>query len=116
MFTKSKFSQINDKRFYFPGGIFFLPFHHPILKELNEFKKEKGQRIEKNFWQEKERLLEIERKALRNNNRLYLHHQILMTEPKIFFIDKKENFKKNSKIIRKNTKDVILEGKWMLKA
>ena len=107
--TKSKFSQINDKRFYFPDGIFSLPFHHPILKELNEFKEEKGQRIEKYFWQEKEKFLEIERKALRNNSRLYLYHQISMMEPKIFFIDKKENFKKNRKIIKKkkNTKDII---------
>ena len=36
---KNKFSQINDKRFYFPDGILSLPFHQPKLKELNEFKK-----------------------------------------------------------------------------
>ena len=46
---KSKFSQINDKRFSFPGGILFLPFYHPNLKELNEFKKKMDQRVEKYF-------------------------------------------------------------------
>ena len=29
--VKNKFSQINDKRFYFPNGIVSLPFHHPLL-------------------------------------------------------------------------------------
>ena len=43
---KNKFSQINGKRFYFPDGILSLPFYHPNLKELNEFKEKMGQRIE----------------------------------------------------------------------
>ena len=70
--VKGKFSQLNDKRFYFPGGILYLPFYHPNLKELNEFKQKKGQRIEKYFWEKKEKLLEIEKRALKNNSRLYL--------------------------------------------
>ena len=37
--VKSNFSQINNKRSYFPDGTLSLPFHHPNLKELNEFKK-----------------------------------------------------------------------------
>ena len=40
--VKAKFSQLNDKRFYFPNGILSLPFGHPSLKELDEFKNEKG--------------------------------------------------------------------------
>ena len=59
--TKNKFLQINDKRFYFPDGILLLPFYHLNLKELNEFKQQMGQRIEKYFWDEKEKLLEIEK-------------------------------------------------------
>ena len=39
---KSKFSEINDKRFYFPDGVLSFPFHHPNLKELNEFKEKNG--------------------------------------------------------------------------
>ena len=72
--VKSKFLQINDKRFYFPNGILSLSFHHLNLKELNEFKEKMGQRIEKYFWNEKEKLLEIEKKALKNNPRLYLYY------------------------------------------
>ena len=36
--VKSKFSQINDKRFHFPDGILSPPFHHPNFQELSEFK------------------------------------------------------------------------------
>ena len=51
--TKNKFSQLNDKRFYFPVGIVSLPFYHPVLAEVDEFKHKKGQRIEKYLWEEK---------------------------------------------------------------
>ena len=51
-----------------------------------------GQRIEKYFWNEKEKLLEIEKKALKNNPRLYLYHQILTTTPNFFNISQKDNF------------------------
>ena len=36
---KTKFFQINDKRFYFPDGILFLPYGHQALAEIGEFKK-----------------------------------------------------------------------------
>ena len=54
--TKTKFSQLNDKRFYFPDEILSLPYGHQSLKEIDEFKKQKGQKIEKYFWQEKDKL------------------------------------------------------------
>ena len=41
---KSKFSQLNDKRFYFPDRVISLSFGHPNLKEIDQFKKEKGQK------------------------------------------------------------------------
>ena len=59
--TKNKFSQLNDKRFYFPSGAVSLPFKF-------KFKQKKGQKIEKYFWEEKEHLLRLE------NPRLYLYH------------------------------------------
>ena len=36
---KSKFSQLNDKRFYFPNAIVSLPFGHVALNEIDEYKK-----------------------------------------------------------------------------
>ena len=29
---------LNDKRFYFPNGIVSLPFRHPIVAEIDNFK------------------------------------------------------------------------------
>ena len=62
---KSKFSQLNDKRFYFPNAIISLPFGHHVLEKIDQCKKNRGQRIEKYFLQEKENLLELEEKALK---------------------------------------------------
>ena len=49
MIKKNKFSQFNNKRFYFPNGIISLPFGHIYLNETDKYQKEKGQRIEKYF-------------------------------------------------------------------
>ena len=62
---KKKFSQLNDKRFYFPSGIISLPFGHKYLEEIDNYKNEKGQRIEKYFWKENTRLLELEDNCLK---------------------------------------------------
>ena len=35
--TNSKFSQINDRRFYFPDAIVSRPFGHPNLNEIDDF-------------------------------------------------------------------------------
>ena len=60
--TKTKFSQLNDKRFYFPDGILSLPYDHISLTKIDEFKKQNGQKIDKYFWQEKENLHQMEKK------------------------------------------------------
>ena len=46
---KNKFSQFNDKGLCFPDGIVSLPFEHKNFKEIDDFKKEKGQKMEKYF-------------------------------------------------------------------
>ena len=61
--TKTRYSQLNDKKFYFPNDIISLHFGHPSLKEISEFKTEKGQKIEKYFWQEKEKLSAMEKNS-----------------------------------------------------
>ena len=83
MIVKNKFSQINDKRFYFPNGIISLPFGHMYLKEVDEYKNNKGKRIEENFWNGKENLLKLEKKCLAKSERLDFLNTILMQVPKI---------------------------------
>ena len=55
--TKTRFSQLNDKRFYFPNDTLSLPYCHPSLAATDNFKKEQDQKIEKYFWEKKERIL-----------------------------------------------------------
>lgn len=66
---KTKFSQLNDKRFYFADGVVSLPYGHPSLKEIDKFKKEKDQKLEKYFWEQKERLLKMEKNTLKKNTK-----------------------------------------------
>ena len=90
--VKRKFSQINDKSFYFPNGILSLPSGHSSLKEISDFKTEKGQKIEKYIWEEKEKLLDMEKQALQDTARLQIFDQILNMEPKIVNSNQETDF------------------------
>ena len=59
--VKTKFSQLIDNRFHFHDGIVSLPFRHKNLKQIDDFKRKKGQKIEKYFWKEKEILFNMEK-------------------------------------------------------
>ena len=112
--TKSTFSQLNDKRFYFPVGIVSMPFGYKTLKQINDFKKEKCQKIERFFWEDKEVLFKMEKKALKNTPRLYLYHQILLSSSKLFNINQKNGFTQPKKtLLKRNTKDIILSRECM---
>ena len=111
---KTKFSQLNNKRLYFLNGILSLPFGHLSLNELDEYKKNKGQRIEKYFWTEKEKLLE--NKALQNCPRLDFLNNILLQVPKIVNIDCTK-FDRNTTFLYKEQRqqtilDYILSAGW----
>ena len=107
--TKTKFSQLNDKRFCFPNDILSLPYGHPSLEEIENFKIEQGQKIEQCFWQKKDELLKMEKKALEKTPRLELYHQILTPEPSIINLNEKSDFKSlYAKKVRKNIKDIVL--------
>ena len=109
--VNNKFSQLNDKRFYFPDGVVSLQFYHPVLSKIDEFKQSKGQKIETYFWEEKEHLFHFKKEALKNHPRLYLYHQSLMSAQKIFNINQKDDFTQQIKtFLKRNTKDIILEG------
>ena len=84
---RKKFSQLNDKRFYFPNAVVSLPFGHISLKKIDEYEKDKGRRIEKYFWTKKEKLLELEKSALKISPRIDFLNNILEQVPKIVNID-----------------------------
>ena len=88
--VKSKFSQLNDKRFYFPNATVSLPFGHSALNELEKYKNNKGQRIEDYFLQDRKHLLELEEKALKKCPRLDFLNNILLQS---FKVVNKDNLK-----------------------
>ena len=113
---KSKFSQLNDKRLYFPNAVISLPFGHLSLSEIDEYKKDKGWRIEKYFWTEKEKLLELEKSAPKNCPRMDFLNNILEQVPKIVNVDCTK-FDRNTKFLyreerQQNILDFILSQGW----
>ena len=68
------------------------------------------------FCEEKENLFRTEKNALKNHPRLYLYHQVLTSTLKNFNITQKNDFTQQRKVLfKRNTKDIILEGGWLLK-
>ena len=108
-------ASLTIKDFIFQMNLF--PYHfitHFYQKWTNLNKK--GQRIEKYFWEEKEHLISLEKEALKNHPRLYLYHQILMSVPKLFNMSQKHDFTREiKKLFKRNKKDIILEGGWVMK-
>ena len=113
---KNKFSQLNDKRFYFPNAIVSVPFGHFSLAEIDEYKKDKGQRTEKYFWTDKEKLLELEKKAIDKIPEIFFLNHILEQIPKIVSASCTK-FDRNTKFLYKeelqqNIIEYILGAEW----
>ena len=116
LIKKNKFSQLNDKRFYFLNAIISLPFGHLTLNKIVEYKKDKGRKTEKYFWKEKETLLELEKDALKKNERLNVLDNILKQIPKITALTI-QKFDRNTKFlykekINRSILNYILEARW----
>ena len=67
--NKVQFASLNDKRYYFSDGIVSLPFGHPSLSELRDYKKSLA-KIHTIIKEEKDKLLQLENKIVNNNERL----------------------------------------------
>ena len=77
--------------------------------------KKKGQKIENIFGTKTRSNQKLKKKTLKNNPRLYLYRQILMTAPKFFNINQKDNSKREKKkLFKKATQDIVLGGQWIL--
>ena len=77
-----------------------LPFGHLILKQIDEYKKDKGRKIEKYFWKEKETLLILEKEVLKKNEGLNVLDNILKQVPRITALTT-QKFGRNIKFLYK---------------
>ena len=102
--------QLNDKRFYFPNAVISLPFGHQILDEVDQYKKNQGQRIEKYFLKEKDNLLELEKNALKKCPRLDFLDNILLQSFKVVNNNNINKYLYNKK--EQCVLDFILDAGW----
>ena len=84
--------------------------------KLTNMKKNKGQKIEKYFWTEKEKLLELEKSTLKNCPRLDFLNNILLQVPKIVNIDCIRFDRNTNSLYREDRQqtvlDFILSAEW----
>ena len=112
---KTKFSQTNDKKFYLLSGVTSLPVGHPLLSELTNYKEQKGERIEKYFFDERNTLKYTERKEFSQNKRLNVYNQILSKNFSYHSLNENtpaetENQRTN---LTQTTQSYILDSKWI---
>ena len=67
--NKIQFARLNDKRYYFSDGIVSLPFGHPSLNKVREYKKSLL-KIHTVIQKEKNKILNGENAVVNNNERL----------------------------------------------
>ena len=113
---KSKFAQINNRRYYFSNGIVSLPFAHPYLKSISERKqkKPKKQKIKKYLLDKKNGLLRVEKQTLLKNERLSLLRNILLHNPIYYSLNSLKRSAENNQNINflQTTRSYILGGFW----
>ena len=77
------------------------------MKKIDEYKKDKGPRIEKYFWIEKENFLELEKSTLKISPRINFLNNILEQVPKIVNIDCIKFDRNNKFLYREETQQNI---------
>ena len=109
---KSKFAQINNKRYYFSDRILSLPFSLPFLKEIVNFKTKKQQqkkKMEAFLQQEKHKLIQMEKFAAQKNKRISIYRNILQQKPTFYHLNSLKRSAENNENINfsQNTRSYI---------
>ena len=109
--NKVQFASLNDQRYYFSEGIVWLPFGHPSLSELRDYKKSLP-KIHTVIKEEKDKLLQLENKIVNNNKRLRILRSIF-SQP-ITYYNLKSNRRSTIKRFGYMTmRDYILNSMWL---
>ena len=106
--TKTKFSQLNDERFYFLNAILSLPYGHTALKQ---YLKKAGTEDGELFYEKKRKLLELDRCALKKCSRLKILDGILSQSFKV--IHKKDPHMYLYNPTNQSILDFVLDQEWM---
>ena len=108
--NKVKFAS-HDNRYYCSDGIVSLPFGHPLLNEVREYKKSLP-KIHTVIEQEKDKILFLENKAFAKNERLRLLRSIFAQPLNYYRLNKTVPLNVR-KIDQTSTEDYILNSKFL---
>ena len=109
--NKVTFASLNDKRYYDSDDILSLPFGHPLLNEVREYKKLLP-KIPTVIQQEKDKILFFENKAFAKNERVRLLRSIFAQPLTYYWLNETATLKVR-KIDQTFTKDYILNSKFL---
>ena len=110
--NKVKFAQLNDKRYYFSDGIVSLPFGHPLLHEIRNYKKNFVD-IKDVIENEKEKLLKDENDVIRNHERLSILRRIYSQPFQYYTLKKNTLYTPTTGNSFISTKKYILNSHWI---
>ena len=110
--SKVKFARLNDKRYYFSDGIVSLPFSHPSLNDLREYKKSIIE-IHKVLDDEKDKILNDENMVVNSNERLRILRSIFSQPIKYYTLKTHRHFISTKKLNYMTTRQYILNSHWL---
>ena len=110
--NKVKFAQLNDKRYYFSDGIVSLPFGHPLLNNIRNYKKSLKD-IKDVIEKEKEKLLKDENEVIANHERLSILRTIYSQPFKYYTLRKNNLYIPTTGNSFISTKKYILSSHWI---
>ena len=110
--NKVKFAQLNDKRYYFSDGIVSLPFGHPLLNNIRNYKKSLKD-IKDVIEKEKEKLLKDENEVIANHERLSILRTIYSQPFKYYTLRKNNLYIPTTGNSFISTKKYILNSHWI---
>ena len=107
--NKVQFARLNDKRYYFSDGIVSLPFGHPALNKVREYKKPLP-KIHTVIQKEKNKILNGENAVVDNNERFRIL-QSIFSQPITYYSSKANKRLSVNKFDYTATRDYILNSK-----
>ena len=111
--NKVKFASLNDKRYYFSDGIVSLPFGHPSLNTVREYKKSFS-KIHAVIAKEKNEILKLENVAVNDNERLRILRTIFSQPISYFTLKTNRRFLATTKKFDyTTTRQYILNSQWL---
>ena len=107
--NETQFAGLNDKRYYFHGGIFSLPFGHFLLEKVRKEEEKHRSKlyieVKKNMY----KFLELEGKRIHLCERLRIFRSLFSQPSMLYEVN-------NSVIVTftalKNTIELIINGSW----